>query len=240
MIAAHSVVWHDIECGAYTEDLPLWRELAAECDGPVLDIGAGTGRVALDLARAGHEVIALDDDAELIAELERRTGDLPVRSLVADARDFTLDQPVALAIVPMQTVQLLGGPSRRLEFLACARRSLGPGGILAIAIADALQATVADDDILPTPDMCEIDGVVYSSRPMSIVDEGPAAAIHRLREVVATDGTRDESTDVIRLSNVDAATLEAEGAASGLHALPRHLISETDDYVGSTVVMFRA
>ena len=39
--------------------------------GPVLDVGAGAGRVALDLARAGHDVTALDLDAELLAELAR-------------------------------------------------------------------------------------------------------------------------------------------------------------------------
>ena len=46
------VMWHDIECGGYAEDFALWRELAAEAGGPVLDIGAGTGRVSIDLARA--------------------------------------------------------------------------------------------------------------------------------------------------------------------------------------------
>ena len=45
------VAWHDVECGGYDADLPLWRELAARRGGPVLDVGAGTGRVALDLAR---------------------------------------------------------------------------------------------------------------------------------------------------------------------------------------------
>ena len=41
-----SVIWHDLECGAYAEDLPLWRALAAEHGDPVLDVGAGTGRVS--------------------------------------------------------------------------------------------------------------------------------------------------------------------------------------------------
>ena len=54
------VLWHDIECGSYDLDLPLWRELADREGSPVLDVGAGTGRVALDLARRGHEVVALD------------------------------------------------------------------------------------------------------------------------------------------------------------------------------------
>ena len=61
------VVWHDVECGAYDADLPLWRELAREAPDGVLDVGAGTGRVALDLARHGFAVTALDREPELLA-----------------------------------------------------------------------------------------------------------------------------------------------------------------------------
>ena len=51
-----AVIWHDVENGGYEADLPLWRAPGrADADGPVLDLGAGTGRVALDLAAAGHE-----------------------------------------------------------------------------------------------------------------------------------------------------------------------------------------
>src|SRR5581483_3830706 len=69
-----TVVWHDVECGSYVEDLPLWRSLAASYGDPVLDVGAGTGRVTLDLAQAGYRVTALDRDPDLIAALERRLG----------------------------------------------------------------------------------------------------------------------------------------------------------------------
>ncbi len=89
-----SVIWHDLECGAYAEDLPLWRSLADEHGDPVLDVGAGTGRVALDLARHGHRVTALDPEPELIAELERRAAGLDVTGVVADARDFELVRAV--------------------------------------------------------------------------------------------------------------------------------------------------
>jgi 2-polyprenyl-3-methyl-5-hydroxy-6-metoxy-1,4-benzoquinol methylase len=63
------VIWHDIECGGYDLDLPLWRELATREGSPILDVGAGTGRVALDLARRGHEVVALDLSAGLLDAL---------------------------------------------------------------------------------------------------------------------------------------------------------------------------
>ena len=68
---AASVAWHDAENGSYDADLFLWRELAESAHGPVLDLGAGTGRVAADLAAHGHEVVALDADAGLLAVLEQ-------------------------------------------------------------------------------------------------------------------------------------------------------------------------
>ena len=91
--ARDRVRWHDLECGGYAVDLGLWRELAAAADGPVLDVGAGTGRVALDLARHGVRVTALDVDGALLAELAARAGaeglDVPV--LEADAREGIVD-----------------------------------------------------------------------------------------------------------------------------------------------------
>jgi SAM-dependent methyltransferase len=124
-----SVVWHDVECGGYVEDLPLWRAMAAEHGGPVLDLGAGTGRVALDLARAGHEVVALDVDGELLAALRERAWALPVRTVEADARCFALGRRFPLILAPMQTVQLLDG--RESELLSCVAAHLAPGGTFA-------------------------------------------------------------------------------------------------------------
>ena len=62
-------LWHDLECGDYRDDLPFWLALAAETGGPVLDIGAGTGRVTLELAAAGTAVVGLDIEPALLAAL---------------------------------------------------------------------------------------------------------------------------------------------------------------------------
>ena len=118
------LVWHDVECGGYTADLELWREFARGEAGPVLDVGAGAGRVALDLARHGHEVTALDRDAGLLRELVARAADagVEVRTEVADAAGFTLPgPPFGLVLVPMQTIQLLPGRAARAAFLGSAR-----------------------------------------------------------------------------------------------------------------------
>jgi SAM-dependent methyltransferase len=234
------VVWHDVECGAYGEDLPLWRELAAACDGPVLDVGAGTGRVTLHLAGRGHPVVALDRSAALLAALRERAAGLPVETVAADARDFDLQgRRFGLVLVPMQTVQLLGGPDGRARFLRCARAALAPGGLLAIAIADALETFDEVRSLPPIPDIREIDGVLYASRPVSVHEEAGGAVIRRIREIVDTKGNRSAEEDRIRLDHLSPATLEAEARAAGLRVDPARAIPETDDYVGSTVVMLR-
>ena len=71
-MTASPAIWHDVECASYEADLPLWRDLAKAAGGPVLDIGSGTGRVALDLAGRGHDVAAVDADSALIGALAER------------------------------------------------------------------------------------------------------------------------------------------------------------------------
>jgi SAM-dependent methyltransferase len=235
-----NVIWHDLECGSYAEDLPLWRALADEHGDPVLDVGAGTGRVTLELARAGHNVSALDLDGELLAELERRADGLAVETVQADARGFDLGKRFPLCIVPMQTIQLLGGRDGRLAFLRCAAAHLAPGGVLAVAISPTLELFEVLDGVPgPTPDICEIDGVVYASHPTAVRAEGGDYVLERRREVVSMRGERSVSQNAIQLDRLGRRQLQSEAALVGLREAGRAHVPATDEYVGSTVVLFR-
>jgi SAM-dependent methyltransferase len=232
MTIVPDIVWHDLECHGYEADLPLWLALAEREAGPVLDVGAGTGRVTLALAAAGHDVTALDRDAALLAELERRAAarGLRVRSECADAARFALG-PFGLIVVPMQTVQLLGD---RPAFWRAARAALAPGGLLAAAIADELVA-FEDPDVLPEPDVGEWDGRRYVSQPVAVRVGASHARIERVRTIEGEPPT----DDVIELAVVDPAQLAAEARVAGLHAVPGERIPPTGEHVGSSVVMFR-
>jgi SAM-dependent methyltransferase len=236
------VLWHDLECGGYDIDLPLWRELADAARGPVLDVGAGTGRVAIDLAARGIEVTALDLEPALLRALgERaRARGLDVGVVGADAADFTV--PGArfhLVLVPMQTLQLLPGAAARAGFLRSVRGVLAPGGLVACALADALDAFDEEHTEPPLPDMREIGGVVYASRPVAVRDLGDRIAIDRIRETVDGAGRRVAVGNTVVLHALTAEGFSAEAAALGWHVEPPRSVAQTEEYVGSQVVVLR-
>jgi SAM-dependent methyltransferase len=236
-----SVIWHDLECGGYVQDLPLWRALADQHGNPVLDVGAGTGRTALDLARHGHAVTALDNDPALLAELRRRAQGIELPTVLADARQFDLGRRFALLVVPMQTIQLLGGATGRAAFLSCARAHLRDGGVLAIALTDMIEEyEVPAGSPSPLPDICERDGVVYSSQPTAVRADADGIVLERRRETVNADGRLSVGHDAIRLDRLDADQLEREAAAAGFTPAGRASVAPTDDYAGSAIVMLSA
>jgi SAM-dependent methyltransferase len=233
-------LWHDLECGGYSEDLPLWRALAAEAGGAVLDVGAGTGRVTLDLAAGGTDVVALDADAALLRALEHRAAGLPVETVVADAREFAIARRFSLVLVPMQTLQLLGGRDGRAAFLRRALDHLEPGGLLAAALADALDCFDEEHDTPPPADALEFGGVRYASQLLAVEDEGDRAALHRRREIVGPEDRYEAAEVVVRLDHVSAQDVAAEGRAAGFLEEPERFVPQTEQYLGSTVVVLRA
>ena len=234
------VLWHDLECGAYREDLPLWRMLARVAGGPVLDVGAGTGRVSLDLAAGGVPVVAVDAEGRLLDALERRAGKLPVETVVADARTLELGRRFPLILVPMQTLQLLGGASGRAAFLRRALDHLRPGGLLAAAVADAMDCFDAEHELPPPADACEIDGVRYASRLLAVDEEEGRAALRRRREIIGPAGSYAAEESVVRLDRVSAAEIAAEARELGFARTGTLHVRETEEYLGSTVVVMRA
>jgi SAM-dependent methyltransferase len=246
VVTSTEVIWHDLECGSYLADLPLWRELAGMVRGPILDMGAGTGRVTLDLVGAGHLVIALDLDPDLLEALQDRAGSLQVETVRADARSFDLDRSdFVLCLVPMQTVQLLGGATERAAFLRCARTHLCPGGLLACAIVTELEPfDIAAGSSGPTPETARVGETLYVSRATSVRVLPRRILIERERQVISP-GTPPANEpaweqNVVELARVSAAELEYEASQAGLVPEPALKIAPTDEHVGSTVVMLRA
>lgn len=234
-MSAESVIWHDLECGRYSADLAAWLELAASRGGPVLDVGAGTGRVSLELARAGHEVIALERDEELAAELARRARALAVEVLCADACAFSLERSVPLAIVPMQTIHLL---SDRPAFLRCARAALRGGGMLAVSL---LGEGVEPFELVLEADTVQLGEVRYESAPTALRREpGGAVVLERRRSRLSGAAATSSQLDLVRLEGCDTATLSAEARVAGFAWLGSQTVAATAEHAGSEIVYLEA
>lgn len=134
-----------LEHAHFVEDIPFWRAAAARCGSPVLDLGCATGRIAIPLARDGHEVWALDRSDAMLAELGRRLEAeppavrarvRPVRGGLAEVADLGLPGGFGLAVAAMNTLQVLTDPAHRLACLRGVRGLLAEGGELAFEVGN--------------------------------------------------------------------------------------------------------
>lgn len=121
-------------------DVEWYRRKAREAGGPVLELGAGTGRVTIPIAEDGVSICALDADAGMLAQLRRKIASLPVdvqrRITVAegDMRDFQLGTRFALVIVPFRAFVHNLTDDDRLSCLRHIHAHLPPGGRLALNV----------------------------------------------------------------------------------------------------------
>lgn len=130
--------WYDLVFATDQSDVPFYAGLARASGGPVLEIGIGTGRVALPIARSGISVVGIDRSAEMLAALEakirRERLARRVRASRADMRDFDLRRKFPLVIVPFRAFLHNLTTADQISCLEACRRHLAPGGELVLNV----------------------------------------------------------------------------------------------------------
>ena len=122
---------YDLQYAHYRDDLAFYTRLADDYGGPVLELGAGTGRVSAALARAGHEVAALELSSEMIARGQKRFQDAGLENVTyhqGDMRSARLGQTFPLVIAPFNTLMHLYTLKDQDAALQTVREHLAPGG----------------------------------------------------------------------------------------------------------------
>jgi SAM-dependent methyltransferase len=234
------VIWHDVECGDYTADLPLWDELVAMTRSGIMELGCGTGRVTRHIGKdTSRLTLGVDRDRELVSSLWERSQWRAGDAEVEDVRSFDLASEFDLVLAPMQLIQLLSGRADRIACLACVAEHLIPSGLAAFAIVEQMpDLPPPGTSAPPLPDVHQIEGWIYSSLPLEPIALQDAILLRRLRQTVDPDGNMSEELNEIELAMLSAETLEEEGRAVGLRPTGRREIPSTEAHVGSTVVLF--
>lgn len=112
-------------------EIDFYRALAVESGGPVLELGFGTGRVGLEIARAGIEVYGLDLSTAMLGRAREKLAhepDLQVTLIQGKMDDFTIDRHFKLIYVPFRAFLHLHGNDEHRAALRCVHRHLAPGG----------------------------------------------------------------------------------------------------------------
>jgi SAM-dependent methyltransferase len=234
------VIWNDVECGGYDADLPVWEQLAAEHPGPILELGCGTGRVVIHLAKATERlVVGLDRDDDLVAAVWERAHGHSGDAEIGDVRGFELYFEFQLVLAPMQLIQLLEGRTDRICCLSCVADHLLPGGVAAFALVEEIPRIPPGGAEPQLPDVGQVDDWVYSSLPLEPEVGSDSIVLRRLRQTVAPSGELSEELNEVELQMLSAETLEAEAVEMGLRPCGRRQIPSTEAHVGSTVVLLQ-
>ena len=140
----HIARFYDLLHDELTEDVSFVTRLSEEAGGPVLELGCGTGRLLLPLARIGQEVTGVDASEEMLAvahgKLARERAAVRDRATLVpgDITEFEIEQRFGLAVIAYNTLMHLNPPALAL-CLGNARRHLRPGGALFVDVDNPIE-----------------------------------------------------------------------------------------------------
>ncbi len=239
---SESIVFHDLQQGGRTEDLPYYRELAQRA-GSTLELGAGTGRVALELAPL-TDLWANDLDDQLIGELVRRADarGLSVTPVPGDATRLDLGRAFDLIIAPIGFAQFVGGRDERRALLRVIARHLAVTGLAVVALVDV-------DEVLrecATPAPCQrlrARGRTFVCQQLAATETADGARVTWRRGVNRRTAGRLASRPiapvVVTYDRVSPAELATEAHACGLHVPHVHHDPGDARSLGSTYCVLR-
>ena len=162
--------FYDVFYGERDDDVQMYRDFALAVDGPILELGCGTGRVLIPLALEGHHVTGLELSEMMLAMAQAKANaaqmDDQVALIQGDMRDFEIPERFALTIIPINTFMHCYDTAQQLGCLRSIHRHLQPGGQLVV------------DVFHPDPQaLLESDGRLVSEG--AVLDPETGHTIHR-------------------------------------------------------------
>jgi SAM-dependent methyltransferase len=137
---------YDAETGDMRDDLAAYVTLARRYGDPLLDVGCGTGRVAFELAQAGHQVVGIDTSTPMLERARRKhSGPASIRWQEADVTALALDEQFGLAVFAYNGFMHLLEQPRQVAALERIAAHLKPGGALALDLPNPVEMFQVED-----------------------------------------------------------------------------------------------
>jgi len=181
-----------------TEDVEFYVALARDAGGPVVELGVGTGRIAIPTAAAGVRVIGVDSSEGMLAVCRAAAEAAGVAERldlrVGDLRRPPVDERVSLVTCPFRAYLHLHDDGERLDALRAARELLLPGGLLAF---DVFEPSVEDVEathgrwLEREPEIFERADWDLESRTLTLSVRGPGGAATMALAWLAPEEWRD-------------------------------------------------
>ena len=139
---------YDLAYSWYDADVEFYLEQARQSEGPVLEVGCGTGRLLLPALQAGADIDGIDLRQEMLDQLNAKASALGLspKLYAADMRDFTTPRKYALITIPFRTFQHAMTTADQLQTLRCVREHLEPGGRLVLNVFFPNYALLSTED----------------------------------------------------------------------------------------------
>ncbi len=151
---------YDDQYRELTDDIDFYVDRAKRADGPVLELGCGTGRVYLELLAAGVDADGLDLSEPMLAELREKAVDRDLNPSVwrGDMSDFEVGREYALVIVPFRAYLHLTTIDEQLGALDSVYDALAPEGELVLNFFAPDFALICEHYGVPETTTVERDG----------------------------------------------------------------------------------
>jgi SAM-dependent methyltransferase len=235
---------YDLDCEQHSDDIPFYESLARDAGGAALELGVGTGRVAVALARAGIAVSGIDSSEAMLGRARCRASDEGVAVELQRARmeRFELGRSFGLIYAAFGTFHHLLTEEAQRSCLASVALHLAPGGTFACDLRPLLFEDWEEGDSVPLfHDWTRmLPGTGELVTKLRAVRNDAASQTKReaqFFDIVASDGTLRRKTVELELrylgegeirSLVEAAGLAVEGIYGGFS---RAAYDEEGDYL---------
>jgi SAM-dependent methyltransferase len=199
---------YDVWAADMTEDVAWYVSLAREAADPIVELGIGTGRIAIPIAQeTGKRVVGFDRSPAMMAVGRERAGDLPIEFREGDMRELEVEEPVDLVICPFRALLHLPTWADRRRTFERVAAALRPGGGFAFNVF-AFSGEIAarlDGIRLERGDSWEIPRYVWADSRIDI-----------------TRGRGDEEVGMLRLWWIGRSELEGLIDVAGLEVESLH------------------